>query len=210
MIGRSFIAGLFGLLTTLPAVAAPVTFTFEGLLSFVSPALSSAFNIGDSFAGSFTFENVTADIEPTSPTIGDYAPDISFSMSIGTRSFSSPSSTGRILILNASQDVYSANGLTSGNVVSGFAPNGWEFVLIDFDGTLLNSDVLPLTPPPLSLAEISDLELFFVDTNGNSASIVGNLTSFALPTAPVPEPGTYALILAGLGIVSFVASRRKA
>jgi hypothetical protein len=32
---------------------------------------------------------------------------------------------------------------------------------------------------------------------------------FALTLAPVPEPSTYALMLAGLGFVGFVASRRR-
>jgi hypothetical protein len=30
------------------------------------------------------------------------------------------------------------------------------------------------------------------------------------PTAPIPEPGTYALLLAGLGVIGFVARRRQA
>lgn len=33
---------------------------------------------------------------------------------------------------------------------------------------------------------------------------------FIAETAPVPEPETYALLLAGLGVVGFMASRRKA
>jgi hypothetical protein len=30
------------------------------------------------------------------------------------------------------------------------------------------------------------------------------------PTSPVPEPETYAMLLAGLGLVGFMARRRKA
>lgn len=33
--------------------------------------------------------------------------------------------------------------------------------------------------------------------------------SFVVATAPVPEPETYALMLAGLGVIGFMASRRK-
>jgi hypothetical protein len=37
----------------------------------------------------------------------------------------------------------------------------------------------------------------------------GGSESFMVSTAPVPEPGTYALMLAGLGAVGFIARRRR-
>lgn len=40
---------------------------------------------------------------------------------------------------------------------------------------------------------------------GNAASYSGTMN-----VTPVPEPGTYALMLAGLGAVGFIAKRRKA
>lgn len=49
----------------------------------------------------------------------------------------------------------------------------------------------------------------FVD---NSGSKVGALVSEAIsltPTTPIPEPETYALMLAGLGVLGFAARRRK-
>jgi hypothetical protein len=35
------------------------------------------------------------------------------------------------------------------------------------------------------------------------------LTSSISPTAPVPEPETYAMLLAGLGLMGAIAKRRK-
>ncbi|MEG1324253.1 MAG: FxDxF family PEP-CTERM protein, partial [Janthinobacterium sp.] len=42
---------------------------------------------------------------------------------------------------------------------------------------------------------------------GNYSTFTG---TFASPVAAVPEPETYAMMLAGLGLVGFMARRRKA
>jgi hypothetical protein len=49
-----------------------------------------------------------------------------------------------------------------------------------------------------------------LDNSGqvHGLALVG--ASYTVTATPVPEPETYALMLAGLGIVGFVASRRKA
>jgi len=52
---------------------------------------------------------------------------------------------------------------------------------------------------------------YFYKVTGNVTGAFGGLYSLTstLVTAPVPEPETYALMLAGLGAVAFVARRRK-
>ena len=47
--------------------------------------------------------------------------------------------------------------------------------------------------------------------NGSQVPSYSNLTLFArdVVTTPVPEPETYALVLAGLGAIGFVAKRRR-
>lgn len=56
--------------------------------------------------------------------------------------------------------------------------------------------------------KLMDLDNWTVDTsNGSYAATVPNTTAFSI--TPVPEPETYAMMLAGLGLVGWVARRRK-
>jgi hypothetical protein len=67
---------------------------------------------------------------------------------------------------------------------------------IDFAGTNLSFDA-------------PHLKLQFM-TNVNDTSKTGNLLSQAIPGVPaIPEPETYAMMLAGLSLLGFVARRRK-
>jgi hypothetical protein len=50
--------------------------------------------------------------------------------------------------------------------------------------------------------------LFRFNTDGNTVS-AGHCVSGCTPVPSVPEPETYALMLAGLGAVGFVARRRR-
>jgi hypothetical protein len=69
---------------------------------------------------------------------------------------------------------------------------------------------------PQSQSASGSLAASFVNaTNGNlngsmtlSATVSGN-TYATLPTTPIPEPTTWAMLLAGLGAVGFVARRRR-
>lgn len=50
----------------------------------------------------------------------------------------------------------------------------------------------------------------FLGTNNGLTNTLNTVTSMSLHVAPIPEPETYALMLAGLGLVGFAARRRAA
>ena len=51
---------------------------------------------------------------------------------------------------------------------------------------------------------------YVVKISGNANGSFGGTYGFAMQLAPVPEPQTYAMLLAGLGLVGFAARRRSA
>ncbi|MCV2369547.1 FxDxF family PEP-CTERM protein [Roseateles oligotrophus] len=51
---------------------------------------------------------------------------------------------------------------------------------------------------------------YFYKVTGNAAGISGGAYTLTSTLQPIPEPTTYALLLAGLGVVGFVARRRNA
>jgi hypothetical protein len=50
---------------------------------------------------------------------------------------------------------------------------------------------------------------YFYQLTGTATGISGGAYSFLASAAPIPEPGTYALMAAGLGVVAFIAARRR-
>ncbi len=55
---------------------------------------------------------------------------------------------------------------------------------------------------------VSDPNQWMKQSTGDVSLLAPNMTAFTV-TAPVPEPTTYAMLLAGLGVVSTIARRRQ-
>lgn len=80
-------------------------------------------------------------------------------------------------------------------------------VIVDFSGTLAGSG---LSDPDLASITPGNAPNFYVNIHNSSypAGAIRGQLQFVGTTLPVPEPGTYAMMLAGLGVLGFLAKRR--
>lgn len=51
---------------------------------------------------------------------------------------------------------------------------------------------------------------YYYKVTGTATGAVGGAYAFIASASPIPEPGTYAMMLAGIGAVGFLAMRRRA
>jgi hypothetical protein len=120
-----------------------------------------------------------ADLLYSSSTDGEVAAWIGGTLADGT------------VIGNASYGTYTQNGLTApyGTLVGQFDSGSFFAIGTNYSGTATSAGTL---------------KLFYFDSNygDNAGSILAHV-------AAVPEPETYAMMLAGLGIVGFMAKRRR-
>ena len=92
--------------------------------------------------------------------------------------------------------------------------NGWPetplALLTDSNQLATNLDT-PASDPGQALGTNSSFNYYIANANGtNVTSLTATLESISVQVNSVPEPGTYALMLAGLGLVCLMGRRRKA
>lgn len=75
------------------------------------------------------------------------------------------------------------------------------------NGTLISSTAFGSTSASLMASNLEAGNYYWL-VSGTAAGNVGGIYNFTTNTAPVPEPETYALMLAGLGLLGFVGKRR--
>jgi len=191
------------------AHAVPLSFSFAGLVTQVDPALSAIASVGEAFTGSYSFDSGAQDVLPLLPKIGSYALQ-SFDLHIGGQDYHWAGGLGGITVSNLATDAFdvAVAGL-SGPGSNGYAPRGAGFSLRDATGTAFASDGLPLTAPDVGDFGSTPFVIGFGRGPLGTKPITGRITELAPITAAVPEPQSYALMAAGLGLLAVLAQRNK-
>jgi hypothetical protein len=106
-----------------------------------------------------------------------------------------------------------------GDVITGpmVAGTPVDFTFFGSDGTTVSNGTIAEDDNPsfalLGTNVATQFGTFAYVVGYNDSALHDDWDDFVVglnPTAPIPEPQTYALLLAGLGVVGFVARRRRA
>jgi hypothetical protein len=193
------------------AIAALITFNFEGNVTSVSPSVSSFFSTSDKLVGSYTFDSNAPDLSPSIQFGGYVVNQLSFTL--GQNAYSAQTPHISIISNSAlgphpgqSADSYSVSSNSNTGPSAGLLlPTSFGFSISGMNK--FPNDSLPLTPPSLANLVSTDraFSMGFVQPVGAVGNVNGVLTSLTL--APVPLPG--AVVLFGSGLVGLVAIGRR-
>lgn len=196
-------------------LSAPVTFEFSGVVTVVSPDLTTIAQVGDSLHGTYLFDSGATDADPADPINGHFFQAISvLDFRVGTYSGGVADATIDILnnrvvpnpaflidqyqIIGGTPNAPQLNYNFIGNLVSGIEYSATRFnslnlLLFDLSGTALSSDSLPLVPPDIDLFADRMLTLFFENFTHqyNGVELISNFPNVAvsltsLHVVPVP------------------------
>ncbi|MCC6139887.1 MAG: hypothetical protein IT389_04640 [Nitrospira sp.] len=209
------VGGLVSLCAAIaPAVAAPVTFQFAGVITSVQPVVGAAtgIGIGQLFAGAYTFESSTVDIESNTRQRVYAGALTSIGLTIGGQTVvphQYPISIGEWGNIVVSNDIdlglfpnlydryKMEQSISSGNVINGWRSTFMAFDLLYLSSSTFDGDSLPVMPP--SLGSSGDNRFFYSFSNGIGTYYgEGRITS--LTAVPVPA----AVLLFGSGFTALI------
>lgn len=189
------------------ACAELITFQFSGTVTSVTVRKSSlqafAFpNVGDRFAGFYTFDSNSFRNSPNGTSGVTILPDRAVGVTIGGFEFE-----GAAIVIGISQNSYTVSDwiplieLTSNPALAAILDRNRFELVVRKQNLFPDPNTLPLTPPSLVGAEARSL-VMYMDSRFNTlpapyVTIVAGLDSLTV----VPEPST--LLLMGITLIFF-------
>lgn len=183
-----------------------------GLLVCGSAAQATTYHFGQLLAGNGPTNPYFADLEITDNGSGNWTLTLSsldLDAIFGSNSFIGSMAVDGIKPSSISTDA--GGGVTKVNLQNGGGPTG----IFDFRYDMINPKNDKLTESESVTWHVSGLgSTTLPGYNGELALHVQGIGSngdsaWYIATSPVPEPETYAMLLAGLGFLGFMARRRK-
>ena len=190
-----------------------VTINFSGSLYQVSPSVSSLFKVGDAVTGSLSYN---ADVTGQSfYSYADIFPDAVTGGSINVAGYVAPFNSGRLFVTDNEPystgidrfifDTYNS----SAPPVNGLAFNDLFINWQDNTGKASPGFNLPTTQEQLAAYGLPTGAIDWVAGDGQNR-VTFSLNSVTLINSAVPEPGTWATMILGFGIMGgALRSRRK-
>jgi hypothetical protein len=212
------LGGLVALVLTVtsPAIhASSQTFYFAGQIGGeYDPHELSIFSLGTSFAGSYTFDAATPG-NFGEVTAAHYTNAItSASITVGGLTYTTPVGASSDIYISQSSgpfvfDYYSVwvPELVGPTIAGGaFVGPHMNLYFTDSSSSTFPDLSLPTSPPP---ASGFGFDIRWFEPTGEWAYLASGTLSGISTTSPIPEPETYAMLLAGLGLLGFTARRRQ-
>jgi len=182
------------LIVSSPTQGAIITFEFSGEVTFVQDyegILGGKVSVGDSFAGTYTFDSTMPDTWPDDPNYGRYYSGASgMTFSVGDLELIAPGPNCAISIAN--RDNMDGFSIFAG----GFASDGIQITelplnLYDTTASVFSDDSLPLTHPNINSFDQRTINVQGVALDNSNV----RFRIEGVPISLTPEPDTILLLL---------------
>ncbi|WP_374360569.1 FxDxF family PEP-CTERM protein [Pseudoduganella danionis] len=200
----------------------PLTFTGGAVSS--SNLSGSTVAVGDVITGHFTYDTATAQISNVGGVtmFASAQAQNALAAAIGNNTLALDSALSSTTTVQVGNNVAAFGGADTFGIaqVSANAQSSQLMALSLFDasGHAFDANAIPAT---LDFSAFNNSTFYYTYSSVSTHAMMGangNLTSLTVtqlpsgnnPTAPVPEPETYAMLLAGLGLLGWTARRRQA